>query len=87
MASSLGKLSEQLNDAQKALKAIDGEITTVKIDPTDPTSIERAVREMRSAVDRKLSPYRNNPFVKPIVESSKEAFEKRIRQRAASLKV
>jgi hypothetical protein len=72
-------LDRQLKEAQEAAQTLDGEVTSVEVDTSDPESIERAVIEMRTAVDSKMAPYRNNPFVEPLIEQAKVAFEKQLR--------
>lgn len=72
-------LQRDLEQAQKALASLDGEITTVKVNPDDPASVEEAIRNMEAAVDAKVAPYENNPIVAPLVEAAKEHFRERIR--------
>ena len=42
----LDKLIKHFDYAQKAMEGIDGEIGHVSFDPTDPASIELAIRDM-----------------------------------------
>jgi hypothetical protein len=72
-------LQRDLEEAQEALASLDGEITTVKINPDDPASVEEAIRNMEEAVDAKIAPYADNPIVAPLVEAAKEHFRERIR--------
>jgi hypothetical protein len=40
----LDKLQKELDQASKAFAALDGEITTLRFDPADPSSVETAIR-------------------------------------------
>ena len=49
----LDNLQRELQDAQRAFKALDGQITTVKFNPEDQASIQAAIASMEAAVDEK----------------------------------
>jgi len=50
----LDQLTRTLNDAQKALQDLDGELGKVSFNVTDPASIEAAIQEMERIVDQRL---------------------------------
>jgi hypothetical protein len=81
----LDKLQRQLEDAQRAFKALDGELATVRFDPENPESIEAAIRAMESAIDDKVAPYRDNAMVASIVPQLKEKYRAAILERAKEL--
>ena len=76
--SGLDKLQKELAELQRAMVSLDGEVATLRFDPDDPASVQRAIREMESAVDRKTAPYRRNPLVAKIAKGAKDAFRKKI---------
>ena len=78
----LDKLQRQLEDAQRAFKALDGQLATVHFDPDKPDSIEAAIRTMESAIDDKVAPYRDNAMVASIVPQLKEKYRAAILERA-----
>jgi hypothetical protein len=78
----LDKLQRQLEDAQRAFKALDGQLATVRFDPDKPESIEAAIRTMESAIDNKVAPYRDNTTVASIVPQLKENYRAAILKRA-----
>lgn len=78
----LDNLQRQLEDAQRAFKALDGEVATVRVDPGNPASIEAAIRTMESAIDEKVATYRSNPFVAPLIPKMKEKYRAAILERA-----
>lgn len=80
--SGMEKLQRELKEMQTAVNSLDGEIAKVSFTPGDPESVERAVREMKQAVDQKASRYHSNPIVKAFAEESKKAFEKHLREQA-----
>ncbi|WP_271566876.1 hypothetical protein [Bradyrhizobium sp. CCBAU 11386] len=59
----LDRLQQQLEDAQKAFKSLDGEVATVRFNPEEPESVEAAIRTMEAAIDEKVGPYRDNTLV------------------------
>ncbi|HTS40677.1 MAG TPA: hypothetical protein VMH84_09080 [Xanthobacteraceae bacterium] len=80
--SGLEKLQRQLEDAQRAFGALDGEIATVRFDPNSPDSVQAAIRSMEAAVDHKISPYRGNALVESVVPKLKEKYRAAILERA-----
>jgi prefoldin subunit 5 len=78
----LDELQRQLEELQRAMESLDGPIANLKFDPKDPASVQRAIREMETEVDRKVAPYSGNPFVAQVVEQSKEHFRAGILERA-----
>ncbi len=53
----LDKLTRTLDDAQKAIAAIDGELGAVNFNPNDPGSIEAAIAQMEAMIDERLGDY------------------------------
>ena len=76
-------LQKTLDDAQRAVESLDGELATLRIDPDNP---QTAIDEMESIVDAKLAPYRGNAIVEQIAEGSKEQFRNHILQKAEDAK-
>ncbi len=52
----LDTLQKQFDDAAEAIKALDGEIGTVKYNPNDPSSVEAAVVQIEQTIDTKIAP-------------------------------
>jgi hypothetical protein len=80
----LDKLQRQLEEAQQAFSALDGEVATVSFDAHKPDSIEAAIRTMEAAIDSKVAPYRANPMIASIVPKLKEKYRAAIYERAKS---
>jgi hypothetical protein len=78
----LDNLKKQLDDAQRAFKALDGQLATVSFDPDNPASIQAAIRTMEAAVDDKVAPYRGNALVEGIIPQLKEKYRAAILERA-----
>ena len=83
----LDELSKTLDDAQKALAAIDGDIGSVQLNPDDPSSIEAAIQQVDSMIDEKIGGCADNPFVAPLVEGMKERYRTAILDRAAEVRL
>jgi hypothetical protein len=78
----LDELQQQLEDAQKAFKALDGEVATVRLNPGEPDSVEAAIRTMEAAIDIKVAPYRDNALVLSVVRKLKEKYRATVLDRA-----
>lgn len=85
--SGLDGLSRQLEDAQKALSELDGELGTVKFTPDDPASIEAAVRQIEDIIDERVGQYASNPFVSPLIDGLKEQYREEIIEQAAAARL
>jgi hypothetical protein len=85
--SGLDQLSRQLNDAQKALENLDGELGTVSFDPNDPASIEVAIQNVEAIIDDRLGQYPNNLIIAPLAEKMKEQYRESIIDRAALARI
>jgi len=82
--SGLDKFQRQLEEAQKALASLDGDLTTVQFNPNDPGSIEAAIQKVEQTIDERVGQYADNPFVAPLIVQSKEHFREAIIQKAAA---
>lgn len=78
----LDKIQNMLQEAQRAAKAIDGEIAQLRFNPADPKSVEQAIAEGKAKVDEKLGRYSSNPIAKQMAEALKHKIEERVRARA-----
>jgi hypothetical protein len=83
----LDALKRQFEDAADALKALDGEIDTVKFDPSDPSSVEAAVVQIEQTIDTKVAPYRGNKIVESFVGQMKGRYRQEIYDRAAKARL
>jgi hypothetical protein len=83
----LDQLTRELDEAKKALAAVDGELGAVNFNPHDPASIEAAVQEVERMIDERLGSYAANPIVAPIVEQMKESYRAEIIERAAAARL
>lgn len=77
----LDGLQRHLSELQRALKSLDGQIATVKIDGSDPASIETAIAEMEQAVDERIGTFRGNKLVEKIGTEFKESAAAAIHER------
>ncbi|KPX10494.1 hypothetical protein [Pseudomonas syringae] len=83
MISGLDKLQRDLKDAQIALQELDGDLCTVRFDPFDPGSIEKAIQQVNETIDNKVSGYASNPLVRPLIEEIKDLYRNQIIEQAA----
>lgn len=80
------QLQRELQDASKALKSLDGTITTLDFDPDDRNSVQAAIRQMEDAIDQKTRRYRGNVIVAELAQGMKAEYRKAILERAPSAK-
>lgn len=80
----LDELMRKMKELEKAIEALDGEITSVGFDPHDPQSIELAIKKMETAIDERVSDCANNEMVQGIVSETKERYREAILERAAA---
>ena len=80
----LDKLSRQIEDATKALESLDGKLTNVSFDPSDPGSIEIAIQQVNTVIDERVAPYADNPFVASLAENMKAKYRDMIIDKAAA---
>lgn len=83
----LDEFTTQLDEAQKAFAALDGEIGTVNFDPNDPASIETAIQQVQMMIDERVGAYARNPIVGQIIEQIKEKYREGILQKAAAARL
>lgn len=81
--SGLDHLQKQLEQAQRALKRLDGEIGTLHFDPSEPAAVQGAIGEMEAMIDREIAPYRSNKLVKSIADAMKKKYSDMIEEKAA----
>jgi hypothetical protein len=83
----LEALTRDLDQAVKAIRALDGELTEVKFDPSDPSSVESAIADVETAIDRKVGAYRGNPIVESWITEIKAKYRKNLLDRAATARM
>lgn len=74
----LDKLQRDLEELQRALKSLDGEIVKLDVNPADPASVQKAIQQMEKAVDGKVSAYGNNAIVLNITKEAKSLYRDQI---------
>src|SRR5690606_39131250 len=81
------KLQKQLEDAQRALSELDGELGVVKFSRYDPSSIESAINQISQTIDLRVTEYASNSIVGPLVIQMKEKYREQILQKAAEARL
>lgn len=79
----LDKLTRELRAAEEAMASINGELGSVQFDSKDAGSIERAIIEVETMIDEKLSSYAGNSLVSQMGDAIKENLREQIIERAA----
>ena len=83
----LDALKKQCDDAADALKALGGEINSVKFNPSEPSSVEAAVVQIEQTIDAKVAAYRGNRIVESIIGQMKDRCRQQIYDRAAKARL
>jgi hypothetical protein len=82
--SGLKELTKQLEEAQKAIALLDGDICKVEFDPSDPSSIDAAIQTMEFEIDKVVGRFSNNPLVAPMIAEMKAKYRQAIFDKAAT---
>jgi hypothetical protein len=77
----LEKLQREFDEASRACKSLDGNITTLNFNPAHPGSVKDAIRQMELAIDNKTAPYRGNTLVSQMARELKEMYRQKILDR------
>lgn len=83
----LDKLQRELDEAQRALNELNGELGTVQFDPHDPAGIEAAIQVVCQMVDSRAGQYAANQMVGPLIEQIKESYRDDIITKAAEARL
>ena len=83
----LNELTKQLEDAQKTLDSIDGDIGAVSFDLYDPANIEFAIKHMEALIDEKIGHCADNPIIAPLVSGMKEQYRTDILEQATTARL
>lgn len=83
----LDKLTRELDQLQKALAEVDGELGNVSFNPNDPASIEAAIVASEQMIDDRLGSYASNSTVRSIAADMKEKIREGIIERAAQARL
>lgn len=81
------KLQRQLEEAEAAFSQLEGDIGTVSFDPSDPMSIETAIKHMEKLIDDRLGKFSNNAIIGPLIEGMKEQYRAGILEKAAEARL
>lgn len=85
--SGLDELQKELNEAQRALSELDGELGAISFNPHDPASIEAAIQSVCQMVDNRIDQYSSNSIVGHLIDQVKEAYRENILQKAAEARL
>ena len=83
--SGFDKLQRQLDEAQRAVSSLDGQLLTVTLN-ADPVQTQRAIHEMEAAIDARIEQYRGNPLVAAFAKVAKDRFREKILARGSKLR-
>jgi hypothetical protein len=81
------KLQKDLEEAQRALGELDGELGVINFNPHDPSSIEAAIQSVYRMIDERAGQYESNPVVGPLIEQMKPTYRENILSKAAEARL
>ena len=79
--------SLELEELERAIANLDGDIANVTFDPNAPQSIEQAIQELNTVIDERVMGYSKNEMVASIVKELKEQFREEILDRASAARL
>lgn len=83
----LDSVIQQMNELERAVSNLDGDLANLEFDPYDPQSIEQAVQELYAVIDKRVSSYSRNEIVISIADAIKENGRKAILESAAAARM
>ncbi|TCU74885.1 putative nucleotide-binding protein with TIR-like domain [Bradyrhizobium sp. R2.2-H] len=83
----LDEFQREMRLLAEAAEALDGELTTLRFNASDQTSVERAIADMRLAIDRKVAAYSHSSAVADMAAELKRKYEADILARAAAARL
>lgn len=83
----LDELQREMRLLAEAAEALNGDLASVQFDPTDQCSVERAIADMKLAIDRKLAGYSRSAMVANMAAELKQKYEAEILSRAAGARL
>jgi len=83
----LDELQREMRLFSEAAQALDGDLTTLRFDPLDQSSVERAIADMKLAIDLKLAGYSRSVMVANMAAELKQKYEAEILSRAAAARL
>ena len=83
----LDSLTRMMNELERAVSNLDGEIASLTFDAYDPQSIENAIQEFNTTVDEKVMGHSKNNLITQVVEELKESGRTIILERAAAIRL
>jgi hypothetical protein len=76
------ELKRNLDQLQKALHGLQGEVARLHFDPHNRQEVDRAIRDFERKVDSKVAPYGSSPMVREMVAKIKQELRKDILKKA-----
>jgi len=83
----LDDLARKMEELEKAMAKLDGDITQVNFNPHDPESIQLAIQKVSDAIDERVSRYAHNDMVTSVASELKEKYRDGILERAAQARL
>lgn len=77
----------KLKELERAISGLDGQVAHLEYDPHDPQSIDTAIQQLYSSIDKKLANYRGNDIVANIGRELKERGRQAIIDRATEARL
>ena len=83
----LRAFKRKISELKQVANHLDGDIVHLKFNPQDPQSIEIAIQEYLSAVQKRMAGYGHNEAVVGIAENLKKQGRRAIVERAAAARM
>ena len=85
--SGLDAFKKKTEQMSKFAREIDGELGSVKFDPSDPGSIETAIQVINDVIDEKTRSYERNDWVQNLAEQLKEQVRESVLEKATAARL
>lgn len=87
MVKGLELLQKELEEAQRAISELEGDLGTVSFDAEEPYSVEAAIQAVNQLIDGRIGQYASNPFIAPIIDGLKESYREAIILKASEARL
>jgi hypothetical protein len=78
----LENFQQELEQAREVFSSLHGNIASLQFDPKDMASVSLAIARMETAIDQKVSPYRQNLLVCGMADELKKQYRAEINRLA-----
>lgn len=78
----LAELQQKLGEFKTVMSRLEGQLGEIQFNPSDPASVDAAIRRMDTLVDERCGDFRNDSWASDVIAKVKRQFAAQVRERA-----